>query len=1237
MQKNLHFYRREGVLRDNRLIASTNSDYAKIDERNLEDMLVFSQILSKLLKFHNAENKSYSDFSFILKDELMVLSAISFYDLSKKESNFLTNIKNTLKFKRPLKKTKYLEKSIKELSEVVTIFNQWLVHLNESEQSNNSSSEIRNDLLVVVQNKLSEPAEEFKQLIDLAYKKQWITFDRKALKLEALNEKVWSPENSDAVSSSVSKINNIEEVSNSLKHIFQAFYEVIINTKNNTKEYIETSLQKDNHSPHMSLLLSFYGLYRYPQEALNDFMNRYLDYYFGKILGIYPKNEIKNKVYLNFSLNKQTDYAYIDENDRFFAGQNKRGEAILYKPEYSSTINNIKLKKIYTHYLPSLRLNSYGTANDIIENIYRQEIPMKIMAKKDSKVINKAYPSFGEKQEYLGSQDQAMPKASIGFMISSPAFYLNEGKRNIVLGIESEQKSFDDLSKIIEFSRRDSDDESKDNITKILSNLISLEITCEDGWKKISNFSIGMSNAGPIINIAFTMEKEDGKFVIYDPKIHDGNEIKAKHPVVRIMLNNNAYRYGYSFLSILKLTNIYISTTSIEIKNLKLYNNLGEINQGTPFLPFGPKPQKGSYMLIGCNEAFMKKLKKLRINMEWYNMPENSGGFYTNYKEYGIGIDNSSFDISISNLENGSWEPKKPQNFKLFRTANTGLEKNPEPKGYLINKSVFTELDIDKLKFVPDFKNIYTNNIYDHLSRKGFIKIELNSPKEGFAHDIYPSVLSNVSLHNAKLLKLNTTKEPPKEPYSPQLKSISIDYISETVIPLNNNSTSIESLNSIGEVFHVHPEGAQKVFPSEDRNSIKLLPKYEHEGSIMFGLEGLKPRQTVSLLFNMLNKSNSSSSTDDPPEISWAYLDKNKWYPISSSKIIMDTTNGFLKTGIIVIELPYEISNNNDILDKEYYWIRASVKNNIHVTSHILDVTAQVITATIEKPETLNDKYPDQVLPAQTIKRSVKNISGIQKISQPLDSFQGVAKETSKQYYTRVSERLRHRQRAIQPWDFERLVLDEFHEIEKITCLPNINSRYGKSGNVLLVVSPKSESSLSPNEPMVNNETLYQIKSFMKKFVSPFITVETRNPAYERVKVICAVSFNENHNYGFYLQKLKDDINYFILGNNKGNYVELQGSINVSDITSYIKSLPYINFITKFSMVQTAVDLNGNHLLIDTARTKENHETLEATQPWSALVPSSNHQIEVISTNEDKNYTQAGITDLELGQDFIID
>src|SRR5207244_8202393 len=90
-----------------------------------------------------------------------------------------------------------------------------------------------------------------------------------------------------------------------------------------------------------------------------------------------------------------------------------------------------------------------------------------------------------------------------------------------------------------------------------------------------------------------------------------------------------------------------------------------------------------------------------------------------------------------------------------------------------------------------------------------------------------------------------------------------------------------------------------------------------------------------------------------------------------------------------------------------------------------------------------------------TITRLVQRNANIQKVTQPNASFGGRGPEDTTGYFRRSSERLRHRNRAVTPWDLERLVLEAFPDVFKVKCLPHTNANGSfKAGEAALVIVP---------------------------------------------------------------------------------------------------------------------------------------------------------------------------------------
>ncbi|HEY2728122.1 MAG TPA: carboxypeptidase-like regulatory domain-containing protein, partial [Parafilimonas sp.] len=205
------------------------------------------------------------------------------------------------------------------------------------------------------------------------------------------------------------------------------------------------------------------------------------------------------------------------------------------------------------------------------------------------------------------------------------------------------------------------------------------------------------------------------------------------------------------------------------------------------------------------------------------------------------------------------------------------------------------------------------------------------------------------------------------------------------------------------------------------------------EGMLFIGLENLKPLQSISMLFQFAEGS-AEDEDDDPPAINWSYLSYNEWKPLRAENVVIDDTYGFQTTGIIKIDMPSDVSSNNTIITEGLTWLCASVDKYSNRIPQLINIVTQAVEAQFQ--DNGNDQsHFDNALPAGSISKLSSPVAQVSKVSQLFASFDGKHKEIGKGFYTRVSERLRHKARAINAWDYEHLVLDRFPSIYKVKCI----------------------------------------------------------------------------------------------------------------------------------------------------------------------------------------------------------
>ena len=97
--------------------------------------------------------------------------------------------------------------------------------------------------------------------------------------------------------------------------------------------------------------------------------------------------------------------------------------------------------------------------------------------------------------------------------------------------------------------------------------------------------------------------------------------------------------------------------------------------------------------------------------------------------------------------------------------------------------------------------------------------------------------------------------------------------------------------------------------------------------------------------------------------------------------------------------------------------------------------------------------------------------------------------------------------------------------------------------------------------------------------------------------------------------------------------------VKQEDVYSYIYNLEYIKYVTEFSMLHITCDATGFYRLGDTVRygdANRNTGDIAPLYPWSMLMPTSHHNIDVGTEILPRDPKLTGIRKLEIGSTFII-
>ncbi|MGB1241747.1 MAG: baseplate J/gp47 family protein [Chitinophagales bacterium] len=1246
-------YYDNGASQGERLLKALLPEYVKVDERDLSHLLTFTAQYSKLLNYYNLKNEIHRDwYPFLIRDISIFLAtilSIDLEDIRKKNHQYINDIIRSNS--RRNDKIAHLRIFFHSVVSIATLFNDWHIHLSKINTTLLSDVEgieleIQNMIRFKLRTELHKlrsydlgaaESESIGVSIDLSYEE----FD-----------KIWNiyapsiqPRNIyDSEESSDFNV-RIDKALKKVQLVYRSFFNALTSIVKSAEKYLNESLnQEQSHEPHTALLIAFLQIFKHNQNHLNTITERHLDLYYSKILHQKRKTWQPDQTIGKFIMADHIDNYVLKAGTRLQISRDALGYNPIYVTDSDLHISRASIASLRTMFISKSLLVGMGSSFRLISSIYAASIANSKdgigTPFEDQK--NRWWAPFGEEQLNKVEYERTMVHGDIGFVIASPMLFLSEGTRNIQVIFQFENESMGTFRKLINDISKNESMSMEDAFFKMFANSFDLYMSTEEGWYDVQKYEVlpPTNWTGNDLTFNFILSSAEPAIVANNPEVIPEN-YRTKWPLLKVVLNTDDFVYAYSFLRDMLLDSIVINVDVEDIRELEVYNNDGKISLAIPFVPFGGVPELGNYFVVGHEELVKKEVTDLRLKIEWQGLPYN---FDAHYAAYEADMTNESFKIQVSALKNGRFIPEvseKKDNLRLFKEYPTG---NTDQ---LDSLRIVDDIDLSKLQFKPNYTFRIPDN-FDHTSKDGFIKFELSEPEQAFGHTIYPVKFAevvnenipdvNTGFFSTKIQKKKKLKPLPKEPYTPMVKSMSLSYSATSEIVISPLKYSRDRFKTPENIFHIEPFGIVNTYSGGRTRSRSIVPQYNEDGYLYIGLEGLKPPQLLTLLFPM-SESAKGSRFYDLLDIDWHFLQNNEWKKFTPEQIVVDTTDRFTTIGIVTLEIPREINKQNTILPNNLHWLRISVRGDVDILGKVLEIETQAVTATwVPDSETnpeihlANPLMPFEPIELETI------LAEIAETTQPLGSFNGKTSEKDNEFYARISERLRHKNRAVTHWDYEHLILNAFPSIYQVKCLSHLtNPDFVTHGNLLFVVVPRMKHHATMALPTVNTSLLQDIKEYLQKNTTPFVNIEVRNPEYEKIKITCSVAFTEGNNNGQTLKRLNRDIKKFVCPWLFGEEAELElgGSVTKDNLLDFIEKCSYVAFVTKFSVVQVTKQIEL-YETEDTAISKQIAPVIYTSKPWAVIVPIDKHQISVIENYNYQAPEMSAMDTMMLDVDFVI-
>ncbi len=974
---------------------------------------------------------------------------------------------------------------------------------------------------------------------------------------------------------------------------------------------------------------------------------KHLDLYYNRILQLHYHGASPDTVNLLFDLNPNNSSFALEKGEILQAKNAVTGIEDYFQTDHDLLITTAAIKQLNTVYVSNNV--KIPAKDDIYSDVKEMQVfvasnpiydPGDFLAGRNNTVT---WPLVGEDQSELSVEERSMEAADMGLFIASPLLYAKDGKRNFRIRFYISRKSAQLFVEHVDNYAHVSGVNQKVLIYEMLSKAFTVHITGEEGWLQIKKYTASFDpeqGTDNFIEFDFELNHTDPSTGIYQPEIH-GFEYHTEWPIIRFLINNNSFHNPYTFLKDIYLQRVAIRLTVTDSEHLKMRNNIGAVSASSPFQLFGPQANVGSYLDIKNANIFNCYTRNFTIRLNWFDLPRDKGGFETYYHSYKPEMKNESFRISISGLNEGRFQPvlDDQQSFRLFAMGD-----EPGKKNLLSPLTVIRNIDFSKIHFdnMPSFSQEDENTEADF--KEGAVRLEFIAPAEGFGQKSYPTLFSETIIHNSK--RFNRKMPIPNPPYAAVVRRISVDYVlehSEAISGMNKETEKHQNLF----LWHHDPFGYKRIYPGSDVNDMSFVPVIRDQSNLLIGLQGVPENQVLTMLFQ-IEESNFSNSGYEAEPLQWCILQDNKWQPLSKSDVLLDDTLNFINSGIVRLFIPDLTDKKNTIMDPSCVWIKASCNNRSDIRTRIQAIFTQCTSAT-RILSTDDVTAQDLRLAPGSIREFQRKVPQVLNVWQPFSSFGGQAKETEEKYYVRVSERLRHKQRPLTATDIAQLVLQAFPDILKVYCygVGNNNNVVLSGCDVQVIVIPKQDetAALVTEEPKVPLAGLYKIRKLIADNISPFIKMDVANPVYERIKVVCSVTFSKSYSkasVGNNISKLNNDLRKFISPwlYNADSEVKMGGRTYLSEILNFIKNCPYVSHVTSFSVLHfynsynTLTGRYDSHV-IDSA--SETISYLKGSIPSAILISAPQHDITVL---EEKIYMKpeaTGIGGLVIAEEFLVD
>ena len=939
--------------------------------------------------------------------------------------------------------------------------------------------------------------------------------------------------------------------------------------------------------PHHGLLVAFLQLLARPQARLNDFTAQHLNYQMQRVLGFTPRGPQPDRAHLVFELKKGAAAVEIALPQLFSAGKDAAKVEQRFAPVRPTVIGRARVARLASIVRDGQRLLFAPVANsaDGLGTPLPPAAPH--------------WPPFGR---------TGLPAAPVGFAIASPLLRLAEGQRTVRLKLR--------LSGL---------PAGVDAAT--LAAAFDAHLTGPAGW--IGPLPMSGASSGDLLTLEVAVGPAQPAVVDHAPAIHL-HAFPAALPVVQCLLKPGA-ELAYGALDNVAVRSAQVSVEVEDMRALTLENDDAALDPKKAFLPFGAQPAVGSRFHVGCAEALAKPVSSLKIRLAWQGAPADLCDWYEGYARRstlsnGVGAttgwrDASGTEHRAANVTLIARNPALTTLDVVAGSASSAATYAPAMQmqslfqgGSAMAANVASSMQLAQpiarsAPFMSGHAGLTGITAITGLLGMGagtaMAAVAPTAPRAGFVTvSLIEDLLHRDFMRDATTAATASSPKVLNPPYTPKVQEITLDYAAESDESRLADPSQAAFTDTAVQFFQIDALGLAREHawlnakrPWAPQGGIGLLPAHPASAEFLVALDGAQPGDSQSLLVQV------AEGTADPlaeaQGIQWSVLADNAWRTLGTGELVQDDTRGLRASGLVGLVLPRETTTANTRLPAGPVWLRATTAGAPQAACNIVGVHANAVEVVFADQG--NDPARlARALPPGSIAKARTPLAAVKTIAQPYASFGGALQEDDASLSRRAAERLRHRNRAVNRWDCERLVLQAFPSVHRAKCIPHASdSSWLAAGHLTMVVVPdlRNRPTVNPLQPRVDLDTLARIREHLSARCGPQTRVHVRNPGYRPVQLDFKVRLRAGFGFNFHGPQIDKAIVQALSpwAFDGATPLGFGGRVVRSELLDFVEALPWVDFVTDFRLT-----LEGD--------TRDRDEIVPDT-PDAILVSAPSHRI----------------------------